>query len=394
MTPSPKPPIDARRRFAGPPSPGNRGVVLWLLVLTAACSVIEGAPDAAVTAPPATPAPVTPSAGSAALAPSSPLAPTPAPPSPTPALPVLRQLTDGGCCTGPFWSPDGSQVWFVDRPSEGQPSGIWGVDAAGGEPELVTDRLGIYSPDRSLIAYPDGGGTVVERLGRDRWIVPSEGRPIAFSPDSARIAWQVASSPANFDRRKVVLWVANVDGTESRSVVEVTGGGLQGWFPDGERMLVSGRDPESLAPFLAVLRLADGSLTPIAQGADRTARLRGGSISPEGGWVAYQITFSGDPAVDGLWVVRVDGSDARRLDPFGAYRWRSEGTLAVVPLEPGAPSHRLVEVEADTGDSRSLTDPSLVRFRIEGGDWTMSPDGERVAFVSAEDHNVWVIELP
>ncbi len=290
----------------------------------------------------------------------------------------------------PFWSPDGSAVRFIDRPSSTEPSGIWEVGLAGGEPQFVTDRLGFASPDGSLIAYPEGGQTYIEEAaGGERWAAPSSGRAISFSPDGALIAWQVASSTVNFDRRLVEVWVANVDGSQPHMVAELTGGGLSGWFPDGRRVLVSGRDLEAQEGFLAELNLADGGLREIVRG----ERLRGGSLSPEGGWIAYQISFSRDPEQDGLWVVRTDGTDARQLDIFGSYRWRLEGRLVMIPLEPGAPSHRVLEIDAATGEARPLTDPAVTPFRIAGGDWSLSPDGNRIAFVSAEDRNIWVIEL-
>jgi hypothetical protein len=43
--------------------------------------------------------------------------PTPAPtstPTPTPA-PQAVQLTTGGCCTQPYWSPDSQEVRFIDK---------------------------------------------------------------------------------------------------------------------------------------------------------------------------------------------------------------------------------------------------------------------------------------
>jgi Tol biopolymer transport system component len=291
----------------------------------------------------------------------------------------------------PFWSPDGSQVWFIDRPDANSPSGIWGVNVSGGEPQFVAERVGVYSPDWSLVAYPEGGRTYVERVGGERWAISdAAGRAVSFSPDGRLILWQAASASANFDRRVVEVWIANVDGSESRAVARLIGGGVSGWFPDGQRLLVSGRESLSDDLNLAALNLADGSLTVIAHG----ARLRGGTLSPGGGWVAYQITFSGDPAQDGLWVARTDGSEARRLEVFGAYRWRSEGKLLMIPLEAGAASHRLLEVDAASGAARALTDSAITPFRVAGGDWSVSPDGKRVVFVSAEDHNLWVIDLP
>src|SRR5262245_24878130 len=121
----------------------------------------------------------------AAVTPAATVAQTPRPtaqplsasPSPSVTLPVPsstvppapRQLTEGGCCAQPFWSADGSQVRYIDRPSSGQPSGIWAVSANGGAPTFVTARLGLYSPDEKLVAYPEGGQTFIERVGGARW---------------------------------------------------------------------------------------------------------------------------------------------------------------------------------------------------------------------------------
>ncbi len=323
-------------------------------------------------------------------APSAVPLPTDAPaPSPTPA-PVLRQLTTGGCCVQPFWSADGAQVQFIDKPTAEAPVGIWGVDIAGSAPQFVTDQLGVRSPDGTLVAYPEDGRAYVQRLSDgQRWTAPSGGRAISFSPDSRLITWQQTTVAGTNDRRVVEVWVANVDGSEPRRLARLVGGTFSGWLPDGERLLVSGREREGDESFFGVYRVSDESLTVIA----RAARLRGGTLSPEGGWVLYQVTFSGDPARDGVWVARTDGSEARRLAMFGAYRWRVEGELLVIPLEPGQP-HRLLAVDAATGETRALTDPAVTPFRVAGGDWAPSPDGRHIVFVSADDHNVWLLELP
>jgi hypothetical protein len=302
----------------------------------------------------------------------------------------VRQLTSGGCCVQPQFSPDGAQVWFIDKPAENQPSGLWGVDALrGGEPFFVTDKLGVYSVDRSLIAYPENGQAMIERLATgERWVAPSNGRAISFSPDGLFIAWSIAPGSGAFDQRLTEIWIANVDGSAPRQVARLLGGGFSDWFPDSARLLVFGRGDDGQWS-LAALRLADGSLTPIISG----PRLRGGTLSPDGAWVAFQWTFTGDAARDGLWVARTDGSAARRLDIFGAYRWRDDAHLLVTPLELNVGSQRFVEVEVTTGETRALTDPALTPIHIADGDWALSPDGRRVVFVNADDRNLWMIDL-
>jgi len=41
----------------------------------------------------------------------------------------------------------------------------------------------------------------------------------------------------------------------------------------------------------------------------------------------------------------------------------------------------------------NLTDPSTLKFKITNNDWTVSPDGRKVAFVSSNDYNVWLLTL-
>ena len=372
---------------------------LWLAaVLLAACEV--ALPASPTPAPTAVLATVSAPVHTATLAPSAtPSATATTEPTPTSTPPPTpRQLTTGGCCVQPAWSPDGSQVWYLDRPSATSPSGLWGVSVEGGEPVFITDRLGLYSPDRSLLAFPEGGQTIIERLATgERWVAPSDGRSIAFSPDAQHIAWSIASSTVNFDRRLVEVWVARVDGSEARQVAQLRGGGFSGWLPDGQHLLVSGRDEAQPAAggaqtqTIGVLSLADGSVRPLIT----SPNLRGASLSPGAGWLLYTVAFSGDPALDGLYVIPLAGGEPRRVEGLGAVRWRSEGKLLIIPLEWGSRAgFHVEEIDVTTGAARALTDPAVTPLPIGGGDWALSPDGRRIAFVSALDRNIWVLELP
>ncbi len=323
---------------------------------------------------------------------STPVPPTNTPEPTTTPAPTFLQLTSGGCCSQPFFSSDGSQVWYIDHPSEADPAGIWGVSVTGGSPQFISSRPAYYSQDGQYIVYPENNQTYIERLATgERWIPPLvDGRFVSISPDSNLIAWQVNSSVFSFDSRAVDIWVASIDGSNPRQIVRVVGGSLGGWFPDSQRVLITRRDSAGADPFLSVLNLVDGSLTDLVQ--SRT--LRGGLVSPGGGWVAYQITLSGNPESDGFWVIPSGGGTPVRLSTFGPYRWRSEGKLVVVPFEYGAASHRLVEIDIVTGLTRTLTDPATQPFRIANGDWAIAPDGQSIVFLSADDRNLWLISLP
>lgn len=324
----------------------------------------------------------------------SPIPATAATPSPeaTPAS-SLQQLTSGGCCVQPFWSQDGAQVLFIDRPNPDAPSGIWGVDLSGNPPQFVSDKLGIYSPQMDKRAFFESGATVVEDLSTgERWRIPNGGRAVSFSPDGNWLAWTAGQSGPPFDSAQREVWVSLFDGSQARSVYEATGGGFAGWFPDG-RLLVSSREGGSdLGQVLWALSLGEdglGTTTELGRG----GRLREISISPDGRWLAYMSSFSPDPNEDGLWLVDTQSGGGDRLEVFGAYQWRDASHLLVVPLDYGQPSHRMVQVDAASGEVQTLTDPAVTPFKISAGDWAVSPDGDKVVFVSADDGNLWLLNL-
>jgi len=334
--------------------------------------------------------------------------PTLAPsPSPTP-VPTLRQLTEDGCCTQPFWSPDSRQVLFIDKPAPDAPVGIWGVDVTQPDPtpELVTERIAFYTADMAFLVELGEDTTTIERLadpltgtGGERWTVPAEGRPVSISPGQKRIAWQVSDDDLPFERRVTQVWVANLDGSDTRSVATLPRGGFGGWISD-DVLLLSGRETlESREHILYAFSLASGRVTELV----RAERLRGGLLSPDGAWLAYFVALDEDPAQNGLWLVRTDGStelaevgsERRQLDRdlFGAYQWRDAGRLLVIPFRPEAVSHELWELDVNTGETRHLTDPDVTPFKIANGDWTVSPDGRHVAFVESQDRNIWLLTL-
>jgi hypothetical protein len=85
----------------------------------------------------------------------------------------------------------------------------------------------------------------------------------------------------------------------------------------------------------------------------RAERLRGGLLSQDGAWLAYYVALDEDPAQNGLWLVRSDGSTRRKLDRdlFGAYQWRDAGRLLVIPFRPEAVSHELGAGREHGGDT-------------------------------------------
>lgn len=381
------------------------GIVLWQrlvvlllfsLVFITGCGLAAGqAPATEVIAPTltvqvedTTVVPATPTSTNTPLFTETPAASPTLPPT---AEPTLTQLTSGGCCVEPFWSPDGSRVLFLDKPSAESPSGYWGVSADGGIPELYTDRLGIYSNDMTLLAYPQSGQTIIERLADGQaWTIPSGGRAVAFSPDSTQLAWTGGESGPPFDSARRQVWVSQADGSQARAVIDLYGGGFSGWFPDG-RLLVSGRlSADETASGLYAVTPADGRILQLASG----ERLRSASISPDGSWVSYLSTLSADSESNRLWLVNSTSGERLRVEQFGASRWQDDNHLLIIPLDLSQPYHQVWQLEAQTGQSRPLTDPAKTQLKIANGDWSVSPDGRQIAFVSANDNNIWLLSLP
>ena len=323
--------------------------------------------------------------------------------SPIPQPHILQvQLTQGGCCVQPFFSADGNTVLFIDKPSDQIPVGIYGVDLTTfvspetSPPQLIDERIGFRSSDQSIIAYPDADNISLMRfvntVSKESWTIDTLGNWPVFSPDGRHIYWNATDRQGPYDERPTDVWVAQIDGSEARIVLTVYGGGANGWFPDNERLLIIGRDePIGELETMMVYSLEDRTRLALAQ----EKQLRGGSISPDGSWIIYLTTFSGDPNKDGVRAVRDDNSQRRNLPFFGPHYWLNDQELIFIPTRQSTQDgFALWRLNMGTGTVTRLTDPTKLPLNIEGGDWVVSPDGKRVVYVSAVDRNLYLIELP
>ena len=369
-------------------------MLLWLSVgVLVGCgatepAVVAGNTPVAIATNVSAPPPTLPDKAPAASTPE----PTPTA-SPTPA-PKLTPLTTGGCCVSPSWSSDSRQVLFIDKVAPNAESGMYAVDvtAQSIEPQLV-GPVGIYSPDRSLVAYPQDTRTIVEKLSTgERWVVPNNGQAVEFAPDDQHLAWENDAISGPYDQRQTEIYVANVDGKNASRVARVWGGGLVSWMPRGLSLMFLGRP--SLQTHDRTLTVLD-LRTNVAADLVTAERLSGMTLSNEGTWVAYYISFDQDEKRNGIWVQRTDGSSARQLDLWGAYQWRDDSHLLVIPARssPDQP-FEIWEVNAETGEKIKLTDAAVTPLNILNGDWRVSPDGKSVVFVNSADRNLWLLRLP
>jgi hypothetical protein len=287
-------------------------------------------------------------------------------------------------------------VLFIDKPSANDPVGFYAVDIATGtqKPPQRAGPVGVYSQDRRLITYLDKGRTVVEKLSNgERWVMPNNDQ-VAFAPDDQHLSWEDSddNSYIPYDQRRSDLYIAKVDGSEAVCVARVYGGGFVGWLPSGTKILLAARP--SLDVHERTLSVLDLN-TKASVNLVTAERISGVSVSNDGAWIAYYITFDADKSRNGIWVQRTDGSQQRKLDLWGAYQWRNDSHLVVIPSRVSSDkAFEVWDVDAASGQSRKLTEAAVTPLQILNGDWRISPDGQYIVYVNSVDRNLWMLKLP
>jgi len=304
--------------------------------------------------------------------------------SETQNLPNPRPITSGGCCVNHIWSPDSSTVLFLDKPSPQSPAAIYGVLV--GQPTLPRAMLPLahYAPNLAYAIVP-GMPSLIQRISDgQRFFLNTQGNNVFWSPTNERVAWNTTSTQGNFDQRSTQVWVARLEGAP-QEITTLYGGGLVGWLDEETLLLTGKRTPTDALRNLETLHLRSGERRILTSASGMRSIL----TSPDGRWIVYYVAFD-RPERNGLFVVSREG-EKRRLDWFGSYRWRDARRLVYIPLVLDEPNHRLYEYDLRSNASRRLADLSA---KVVGDQWQISPDGQRVVFVSSRDRNLWVLELP
>lgn len=309
------------------------------------------------------------------------------PPPDTASAWVLRRLGFDGCCANAYWdAQDANRLYTIDGAAN-QRAGIFAWDvAAGAMLDLVGEAPPPHrSPDGSHIIAPaapaPGTFTITRIADGASWTVDTRGAWPAFSTDHQRLMWQyVPEIPAPNGERLTEIWLANADGSDARAVANVPGGSAQ-WLDD-RRLLIVRR--EAITTTLGVYDTRTGEAFVLGQ----WDWLRGLSVSP-GGMRLLFYTVWGESA--GLQVIETQpGALARTLPIFGGWRWRDADSIYLIPLEATSDTHTVSIIDVTTGDV--ITPPADERFLVANGDWSVSADGQRIAFRNALDSTTWILE--
>jgi hypothetical protein len=331
----------------------------------------------------------------AALAASVPWLQGPLPPSgrllQAPGLgdPPGVRLTHAGCCAYPAWSSDSQHVQFLDKPAGGLPSGIYQVDLQGGEEQWVGKPLQAASSDGRLKAVRQGQDTVIsDAASGQQYRLRTSGGAVMFSPNRRLAAWQVTSQIISHpELRRTAIWIAELGGAPPRQVVALIGGRLVGWTGDSQGLLFSGR--LSLEGPAGIWRASLSGSAP--RFLWRCENPRGLLLSPDGEWLAFYSSLEESAGQNGIRLLRTDGIEVRRVEPFGGYRWRDNQSLLVIPFSEGSGLPGLIQIRLlDMRTSELLPGPPLP---VASNDWSVSPDGRNLVYVAAEDRSLRLVQL-
>ena len=158
----------------------------------------------------------------------------------------------------------------------------------------------------------------LDRAARATVIEQPDGRTdeigtIGWAPDGRRLLYTRSSA----DPEVVETWVSSIDGANQRRLVAGAGDGPGRWAPRGA-LVAFGRDQPgpSAADGMYVVDANNGTVRQVTR---HPATAVGDPVwSPDGSKIAYALNAP-DTRADGLYVVRADGTQRRRIAPFRAW---------------------------------------------------------------------------
>ncbi len=314
--------------------------------------------------------------------------------TPTPFEPSWKALGLVGGYDFSF-AADGRLVYY-DKPADDNRAGSWALNLQNGPRQYLTAGFGLFSSDLTLAALSNraAGSTTLEDLANGRRLATLSNRasPTLFAPAKKQVAYLLrslqqegAEAPQRFE-----LWLAGVEGGNARAVWQGRELANLAWFPDSQRLLLTGRDLDNRRFGLWIINGTTGAVTFLVESKGLTVA----ALSGDGQWIAWWIALQG-PERSGLWLARADGSQARRLNWVGGFRWSPQGSeLFYLPARSGgAAGSALWSYDPLTNQTTRLTDLSRLPLRVALDQWQIGPDGKIVVFRNAVDNTLWQLNF-
>jgi serine/threonine protein kinase/Tol biopolymer transport system component len=297
--------------------------------------------------------------------------------------------------SGITFSRDGAYIYYSAAEPSALPN-IFKIPVLGGEKrKLVSngdgpisfspngDRFAFVRDDSSLMIAGEDGNSPSVLANADEgngWQLPT------WSPDGKRIVSGVYTRSDNL----IHLFEVGVDSGKKTELQTPTWLRISGlaWLPDGNALLISGRDAETQFSQVWRMYYADGKLTRVTN--DVTS-YDGLSISNDGNSVvSVQVS-----RLANLWsATEANPADARQItnatnrdEGLSGVAWAPDGAI-IYTTRVGAVQD-LWSVNADGTDNRQLTFNARSNFSP-----AVSPDGRYIVFVStrAGGPDIWRID--
>ena len=303
---------------------------------------------------------------------------------------TARRLTLDGCCAGAWWSTSQADRLRLIDGTPGQRAGVFEWNTADG---LLVNLVG-QAPPPQLSA--DGSHSIERRgdqfairrfVDNTEWLVNTGGAFPSLSADNSKLVWIAQSQiPIPGEEPPATdIWVADASGENARVLLSEPGVSAQ-WI-DSARLLLSRREDN-----VTTLRIYDTSADTVFT-LGQWNRIRSLTVSPGGGRLLFYSTFDPDPALNGIHTIETQvGAQAQQLPWFGAWRWRDADSIFYLPLEADNPYHTLHYYHIPTGEDRTLTSRTQTPFTVANGEWSVSPEGDQIAFWNALDMTIWLLE--
>jgi hypothetical protein len=311
------------------------------------------------------------------------------PPISDPPLTRMRRLAFDGCCHGAWWDvAQPNRLYTIDGTS-GQRASVfaWDTDSDDGNVTLIGDAPPpTLSPDGTHELRAEGTQTRIRRRADSaEWTLIANGAGSSvFNADSSLLMWQFTPPSINSTPSPSEIWLSDANGTNARAILRQANTSAQ-WL-DATRLLIVSRERQTTTLFVYNVLTGEN----YALGA--WERLRALSIAPGGGRIAFYLAFQGFDS--GVYTIETQPAAApQRLSWFGAWMWRDANSLYYLPFDPASPYHGLHLYDVETGADQALIRAGESPFVVANGDWTVSPDGDQIAFMNALDYTLWLIDV-